>query len=343
VISDPSSSSLSFTLSGETAAPAKPNKKKRLALAVYFFILGAIASGIFNVVFKKTPFIPPREVVKFSIPFSPPTSWSPGASPFALSLDGTRMLFLDSNEGGRLLLRELTSFLPTTVQLPDRDLSGNVVFTPDGRWICYEGGGQLKRLSLEGGAPEILRPAVPSGVSITPAGDIVFQLKPGGPIWKQASVAGAQPVQVTTLDQNGGEGGHLWPDALPNGNRLLFTIRTGASFDDAWIGFADLVSGEHIVALRGGTCAKYSPTGHIVYARGGTLMAAPFDPVSGQVLSTPVPVVDGVRHDAVTGISFFSVSANGILTYLPEGAGSPGEIRTVVNWTEEFAAKLRRP
>jgi len=343
VISDPSSSSLSFTLPGLEEPKPKVNKKKRLALAVYFFILGAIASAIFNLVFHKSPVIPPQEVVRFTVPLDPPSTWSDRELPFALSLDGSRMLFLDGSEGGRLLLRELTAFNPTTVVLPDHDFTGTPLFSPDGQWICYQAGSQLKRASLSGGAPIVLRDRVPSGVSITPTGDVVCQLEPGGALWKQASVAGAQPVQLTTVDEAAGEKGHLWPEVLPAGNRVLFTIRTGPSFDDAWIGFADLTTGQHIVVLKGGTSARYAPSGHLVYARGGTLMAAPFDPVRGQTLSTPVPVVEGVRYDPNTGISFFTVAANGTLAYLPAESGPPGEIRTVVNWAQELATRAPQP
>ena len=62
-------------------------------------------------------------------------------------------------------------------------------------------------------------------------------------------------------------------------------------------------------------------TGHLLFARGGVLFAAPFDPSQAQLLAPPVPVADGVRRSAVNGTSHFSVSDNGVLVYMP---GPPG-------------------
>src|SRR5207249_5557623 len=81
------------------------------------------------------------------------------------------------------------------------------------------------------------------------------------------------------------------------------------------IGVVSLDSGEKKILIEGGTGARYSPSGHLVYARGGKLLAVPFDPKKLQVTGQPVPVVDGVFMSSNTGMAAFSISADGSLVY----------------------------
>jgi hypothetical protein len=68
-----------------------------------------------------------------------------------------------------------------------------------------------------------------------------------------------------------------WPDLLPDGKTVLFTVGATGSWDDAQIVAQSLATGERHVLVTGGTFPRYLPTGHLAYARGGSLMAAPFD------------------------------------------------------------------
>ena len=47
------------------------------------------------------------------------------------------------------------------------------------------------------------------------------------------------------------------------------------SFDDAEIALLDLDTGKWKTIIRGGSFARYVPTGHIAYARNGSIMAVP--------------------------------------------------------------------
>ena len=59
---------------------------------------------------------------------------------------------------------------------------------------------------------------------------------------------------------------------------MLFTILTGFSnLDEERIGVLSLRTGERRVLFEGGTYARYVPSGHLVYARAGELLAVPFD------------------------------------------------------------------
>lgn len=59
----------------------------------------------------------------------------------------------------------------------------------------------------------------------------------------------------------------------------MFTVASKDidSYDDARIDLVELATKKRKTLVRGGTYAHYSPSGHIVYARGGSLYAVAFD------------------------------------------------------------------
>jgi Tol biopolymer transport system component len=95
----------------------------------------------------------------------------------------------------------------------------------------------------------------------------------------------------------------------------LFTIKAGSSFDDARIGLLNLRTGEQRVLLQGGVYPRSVPTGHLVYARAGSLFALPFDLDRFQIKASPVPLFEGISM--ATNIGFAdSFSNSGTLVYM---------------------------
>jgi hypothetical protein len=87
------------------------------------------------------------------------------------------------------------------------------------------------------------------------------------------------------------------PQLLDNGKAVLFTLAPrvgGDRWDRAQTIVQSLDSGDRKVVLRGGTDARYVPSGHIIYAVGPNILAVPFDLRTRQVTGGPVPVVEGV-------------------------------------------------
>jgi hypothetical protein len=98
--------------------------------------------------------------------------------------------------------------------------------------------------------------------------------------------------------------------------------------------------------------ARYTPTGHIVYATAnGTLMAAPFDVRRLEVTGPSVALIEGVAVD-VASASQFALSGSGTLVY-GTGAGSVSELVWVSRdglvepvdpaWTGEFGSPALSP
>lgn len=100
---------------------------------------------------------------------------------------------------------------------------------------------------------------------------------------------------------------------------MLFTTKTKGlqTFDDAPIEGVWLASGKRKNVFSGGTGPSYSPTGHLVYARAGALLAAPFDPVRLEVTGPSFTALDGVSRSMGTGSAHYALSQAGALLSLP--------------------------
>jgi dipeptidyl aminopeptidase/acylaminoacyl peptidase len=122
------------------------------------------------------------------------------------------------------------------------------------------------------------------------------------------------------------------PQLLPNGHGVLFTVKkTSETWDQAQIVVQPLGGGDRKTILTGGAGARYLPTGHMAYALGGVVLAAPFNLDTLTVTGGSVPVVEGVRRATAlsTGTApftaLYAVSNNGSLAYVP-GPLTPTEL-----------------
>jgi serine/threonine-protein kinase len=190
-------------------------------------------------------------------------------------------------------------------------------FSPDGKWLGFWHAptGTLRKVALTGGAPIKICSAV-SGVAGAAWGTdntIVFA-------WFdlfRVPASGGTPQLLLKVDEERGERFFRHPSFLPSGKAVLFTIgmADNYSYDDAQIAVVSLETGKKKILIEGGTSARYSPSGHLIYARGGKLLAVPFDASTLQVLGQPFPVADGIFMSANTGMAAYSISGGGHLVY----------------------------
>ena len=71
--------------------------------------------------------------------------------------------------------------------------------------------------------------------------------------------------------------------------------------NEASIAILSLETGEIQPIIYGGFNARYSPTGHIIFARSGALWAVPFDLQRMEVTGTETPMVEGVQINNLLG------------------------------------------
>ena len=134
---------------------------------------------------------------------------------------------------------------------------------------------------------------------------------------------------LTRPNRAGGEDDHLWPEILPGGQAVLFTITTTGGLDQAQIAVLDLRTLTQTVLIRGGSGARYVSSGHLVYAAAGTLHAVAFDLARLAVVGTPVKVLPEVLTRG--GDAGVAVAADGTLVYLSGGVSA---VRRSLVWVD---------
>ena len=102
--------------------------------------------------------------------------------------------------------------------------------------------------------------------------------------------------------------------ALPNERAVLLkSVSWGRGGYQESVSLLNLETGTARVVFDVGGNGVYSPTGHVLFSRGQTLLAAPFDLEKLVLRGDPVTVTGGIRTGYVGGNGWATVSANGTL------------------------------
>jgi serine/threonine-protein kinase len=290
----------------------------------------------------RPPVPPKRPVTRLVVNLPPTDHLALGFTPvLAMSPDGLRLVYVAKRGGStQLYLRSMDRFEATPI--PGTEGAETPFFSPDGQSVGFFAEGKLKTVSLSGGAPLTLCSApLGRGASWGPDDTIIFVPSINAGLFR-VPAAGGTPKPLTVPDRKKGQLSHRWPEILPGGKVVLFTIWTGAggSFDKARIGVLSLETGEQRVLVKGGAYARYVPSGHVVYARGGGLLAVPFDPKRLEVTGSPVSILEGVSINPSFGSAEFSSSAEGSLAFV-SGGSSVGD-RTLL-WVDRRGATRPLP
>jgi serine/threonine protein kinase/Tol biopolymer transport system component len=280
-------------------------------------IVGAMVAGSMKTGSNASPSTPVHFVVVL------PANQRLGGLDFrsvSIAPNGALIAYVATRGGPtQLFLRQANSLDITAI--PGTTNATDPFFSPDSQWIAFFADGQLKKVSVSGGAPIKLCDA-PVGLGGHWGTDdtIVFAATTGSGL-SLVPAGGGTPKKITTLDAAHGEFSHRWPEWLPDGKAVMFAAGSVGSWDDAQIVAQSLASGERSVLVRGGTNPHYVPSGHLIYARGGVMMAVSFDPVRLTVTGTPVRVLDNILQSS-DGAAQLSVSQEGSAVYIAGGVDS---------------------
>jgi serine/threonine protein kinase/Tol biopolymer transport system component len=191
-------------------------------------------------------------------------------------------------------------------------------FSPDGQWLGFFSDGALKKVPLNGGAAEaICKAENPRGGVWSSDGSIIFTPGTDASLYR-VSASGGSAEPVSTIDGAARERSHRWPDALPGGKAILFSVAydVGNPLDNANVALLDLDTGKHKILIKGGAFARYLSAGYIVYARGNAIFAVPFNLKTLEVTGSPVTVLENVMMSQSNARVQFSLSRGGDLVYL---------------------------
>jgi Tol biopolymer transport system component len=305
------------------AAPASTSKLPWAVAAGLVVLLGVASWALWR---STQPVDQP--LVRLDVDLGPEVSLdSQYGTDTIISPDGTRIVYVSQ---GRLFTRRLDQ--PNSTELAGTQGANAPFFSPDGQWVAFFTTGKLQKISVEGGSAITLCDANAGVIALVgnsgswgEDGNIIAALSYAGGLSRIPS-AGGQPTKVTDL-QNG-EVTHRWPQILPGSKAVLFTAGIGTSFDGANIEVMSLVDHRTKILVRGGTFARYLPSGHLIYVNRGTLLAVPFDADRLEVHGTPVTVIDQIGYNANSGSAQFDFSQTGTLIY--RGGGGTARLSTVV-------------
>ena len=238
--------------------------------------------------------------------------------PLALSPNG-RLLAVAGTRGGNslLYLRDLNSFEWESIQ--GTEGADGPFFSPDGEWLGFFANGELRKVLVSGG-PVLticLTPAVLPGATWGPDQTIVFTPSRGGGLYR-VSADGGEPQVLTEPAEDGSRGSHVWPQFLPDGESVLFTVM-GTGLAVVSVDTADwqmIEGGAASLFADGRATGWYSPTGHVILAASDVLYAAPFSAHSFRILGPPRQVM-AVRADTAIA-RFLAISPAGHAAYLSE-------------------------
>ncbi len=309
-------------------------RKGRERLALLAFAAAASAALVLGFLLLRQR---PAPQARFEASILPPekNQFVFRGSPPAVSPDGRRIAFTaESTEGvTRLWVRPFAS--ASAQALPGTEGATRPFWSPDSRSIGFFAGGKLKRVEASGGPPQTLA-AAPSGRGGTWSRDGVILFVPAfqDPVYR-VSASGGGAAAVTSLGPGRGEYQHVWPVFLPDGRHFLYVGFLGAearpdSINGLYVGSLDSKEVKLLQSGRGN--AAYSPSsslsrGHLLFMRGSTLLARPFDSGRLEFTGEAAPVAENVLYFGAQGSGTFSVSDNGLLAYQTGAQGDPSRLQ----------------
>ena len=258
------------------------------------------------------------DTVKLNLGLPAEISISPrnGNLQVAISPDGSTILFVGRQEGVRRLYQRPLDQLSDPRPLRGTEGARYPFFSPDSQWAGFFADGQLKRVRLDGEAPQILCDAPNSyGGTWGPDGTIVFNPDTLRGLWEVPETGGT-PELILPPDPRNGVFSYEKPSFLPGGESLLVGIYLGGH--GTWnLGVLDLHTGEPEVLIEGTSYGVYVPTGHILFGRPDGVYAVEFDLETNELRGPEVPVFRHVGFSVMDRLAQFTVSQTGTLVYMP--------------------------
>jgi Tol biopolymer transport system component len=260
---------------------------------------------------------------------------SKGVINAAISPDGKRVAFSAAGAEGRvqIWLRSLDSV--TSQPLAGTEDGTPGCWSPDSKSMGFFAAGKLKRIDVTaGGAPIALADAPDQrGCSWNQDGTILFAPSSRGPLYR-ISASGGSAVPVTMFDAKAGDASHRFPFFLPDGKGFLYASWKAAFNVTIRLSSLDTV-GVGRTLEETDSFAEYAQD-YLLFLRGRTLMAQPFDIKRLTLTGDAMSIADDVQASQITaGLGAFSVSSDGVLVY--EG-GAASDLR--LTWFDRGGKRL---
>jgi eukaryotic-like serine/threonine-protein kinase len=311
------------TVGRSDATRVERGSKKSLSVYFPWLLAAACATAAVFALRARAPQAPVASA-GLTASLLPPDGWSfdPLSGPPIISPDGTRLAFVvtDGKFRSQLCVRSLAT--GEMHVLPGTETARNPFWSPDGRRVAFfvQTVG-LVVVPVSGGAVEFVGASGPGrGGTWGADGTILYSPALLSSIFR-ISPAGKERVPVTTLDEARGESAHQWPQFLPDGKHFLFVVQRVDPVtrrNETELCVQALGEAQRRSLLKGVTRAVYV-SGHLLFVRGGALMAQSFDAARLEASGDPFVVAPRVQYLADGGTGIFAASAGGLLVYASGG------------------------
>jgi Tol biopolymer transport system component/predicted Ser/Thr protein kinase len=310
-------------LSGEAGsaatAPASAAPPRRLwktaAIAAPALLLLVLAGGMLRIWLRDRTTQGPVQVVQFDITPPAGTIFAPpvGRQSVAISPDGKRLAFTATGANGtNVWTRDLAS--PEMHPVPGSDGVWSVFWGPDSRSVFFSVKETLRQANLETGSGRTVAQLAYQAQIGTwrPNGDLLIYVGRGDN-WELRAVDG-------NLRKVEADDGMRWPQFLPGGSRVVYVTDDPKSRGNRVMA-EDYLSHKPVPLMETDSRVQYAlarrpgEPGYLLFLRGGSLQAQPFDPDSLRLAGEPFPIAQNVVFYGPTLSASFSVSANGVLVY----------------------------
>jgi serine/threonine-protein kinase len=318
-----------FTLSQASAAGATnvaASRFSRLAIPLAIGLVLALALAAWGW-FRPAP---PETVARYGLAFPPGQELFDSPNPsFALAPDGTWMVYdgPGGSGGQQLWAKRRDAWLAVPLAGSEHRGGSAPAISPDGMWIVFASGAELRRIPRDGGSAITVADSVSTirGVAWLDDGSLIYRDVENR--LRRVPGAGGE-AEVIWAAPEGSEARPRLPTALPRSRGILFSLCLDAGCIQQAVQLLDLRSGESHDLIPDAAAAWYAPTGHVVFVRrDGGVFAAPFDLGSLRLTGPSVPVMEGVQVQAYS--PDFTLSASGSVLFVAgasgTGVGTPAE------------------
>ncbi len=324
-----SSSDIAFALQSvsETSGIVTPGalapRTRRIPQAVLWGIAGLLSGAIAArlTVGRQSPAVSHAKPVRFEVA-APENDRVVGT--LALSPDGRRLAFTAREPDGAVMLWIRPLADPKAEKLPGTEGAELPFWSPDGRFVGFFAGGELKRISISGGSPQSIAPVTTDvrGASWGADDRIVFAPAFAGPLL-QVAASGGKVTPATTLNKARSEGTHRWPWFLPDGRNFLYYSAPSTGVEPGDIFLAQLGSSEAKRITESNSLPVYAAPGYLVFVRGSTLVAQPLDIDRQELRGEPTPLgVELPSNISTSGQRALSASQDGTLGWHTQAAST---------------------
>jgi Tol biopolymer transport system component len=305
----------------ESTATASTGSRWRFERAAWGAAVVAAALIAAGATYYSRPAPAPPSEVRFEIPVTQMRS----PTDILVSPDGRRVAFAAVAPNGRdaIWVRDLNEstarLLPATENTVPQSMSP--AWSPDGRYIVFAADGNLKKADVMSGAVQTLTPLGGQLGGATWNRDNVILFASNDHGLRRISASGGAVTAVSERDASLEETYHDAPVFLPDGRHFLYYAWSSAKEENRAIFIGSLDSPSRTRLMTAESNAMYS-RGHLLYMRGDSLVAHPFDPERLQFTGDAVSLdVRAAKFGDELGS--FSVSDTGTLIYREPRDESP--------------------